>query len=137
MAEHDLLKLLATMEPELHAGEFVFASVSEARFADVVADAVCVFRETEGITVIVPRAVADSQGLGYDFVAAWITLMVNSALDAVGLTAAFASALTNAGISCNVVAALHHDHLFVAVAEGTRALEVLEALSRASSSGPR
>ncbi len=101
---------------------------------DVFSDAIGVFRESEGTTIILPRRVADAHGLVYDFVAAWITLTVNSALDAVGLTAAFASALTNAGISCNVVAALHHDHIFVPVADGTRAVEVLNALSATTKS---
>jgi len=51
-------------------------------------------------------------------------------LAAVGLTAAVARALADAGISCNVVAAAHHDHLFVPV---DRAAEAIEALSRLQS----
>jgi len=35
------------------------------------------------------------------------------ALSAVGLTAVFAGALAAAGISANVVAGFHHDHVFV------------------------
>jgi len=62
-------------------------------------------------------------------VAAWLTLRVHSALSAVGLTAAVAGALTRIGVSCNVVAAFYHDHLFVAEADAERALAALEELA--------
>jgi uncharacterized protein len=42
-----------------------------------------------------------------------ITLDVHSALDGVGLTAAVAVALAAEGIPCNMIAAHHHDHVFV------------------------
>jgi hypothetical protein len=87
-------------------------------------------REAEGLTVVLPRAEADSLGLSYDFVGAWITLEVHSALEAVGLTAAVSRALTEARISCNVLAGFHHDHLLVPVAEAARALEVLANFAR-------
>jgi hypothetical protein len=57
---------------------------------------------------------------------AWITLNVNSDLAAVGLTAAFSTSLGQAGISCNVVAGLHHDHLIVPVQQADLALQVLK-----------
>ena len=72
---------------------------------------------------------ADRYQLSYEYVAAWITLQIHSALDAVGLTAAISRRLTDEGISCNVVAGYHHDHLFVAVEDADRALRALSALS--------
>ena len=93
-------------------------------------------REAEGLTVVLPRAEADALELPYDFVAAWITLEVHSALEAVGLTAAVSRALTQARISCNVLAGFHHDHLLVPVADSARALEVLAELSAASAPEP-
>ena len=54
---------------------------------------------------------------------------MNSALDAVGLTAAFATALADAGLSCNVIAGLHHDHVLVDVDDAGAALRVLQRLS--------
>jgi hypothetical protein len=88
-------------------------------------------REDEGLTLVVHRDDADRAGLSYDFLAARITLLVHSDLAAVGLTAAVSTALTGAGISCNVLAGYHHDHLFVAEDDAERALSVLEDLTRA------
>ena len=120
--------LISTMQPELHAGEYVFCGVPDLS-AIRTQDICCFFREEEEITLIVEKGVADRLGLSYGFRAAWITLRVHSSLEAVGLTAAFSTALTAAGISCNVVAGLHHDHLFVPVREADRAIIVLRNLS--------
>jgi len=86
--------------------------------------------EEEGLTLVVPRQDADRAGLAYDYVAGWITLRVHSALEAVGLTAAVAEAMARNGISCNVVAGFHHDHLFVPHADAFRARDALEMLTR-------
>ncbi|MEO9662897.1 MAG: ACT domain-containing protein, partial [Maribacter dokdonensis] len=66
----------------------------------------------------------------YEFIASWITLTVHSALDAVGLTAAVANALTKHNISCNVVAAFYHDHIFVSTKDATKAMSVLQEFSK-------
>ena len=86
--------------------------------------------EPEGRTLVLPQHEADTAGLGYDYVAGWITLRVNSALDAVGLTAAVASELAQSGLSCNVVAGYHHDHLFVPYDRALAAVALLDALAR-------
>ena len=87
------------------------------------------FREQEGLTVILERSHAEKAGFSFDYIAAWITLNVHSALEAVGLTAAFATALGKAGISCNVIAGYYHDHLFVGQADAQRAMQVLRDLA--------
>ncbi|MFB7865010.1 ACT domain-containing protein [Streptomyces sp. NPDC056069] len=127
-AERDLTRLLAGMRPELRPGRYVFTTVdgpAPAGIAPVVTVA-----ETEGLTMVVRQEDADAASLAYDYVAGWITLRVHSALDAVGLTAAVAGALAEAGLSCNVVAGFHHDHLFVEHARAEEALGVLTALAR-------
>lgn len=126
--ETSLALLLRDMQPHLNTGEYVFCCVANA---SLLQDATVLgsFQEQEGLTVILAREQADTLGLLYDYVAAWITLTVHSDLAAVGLTAAFATALGNAGISCNVIAGYHHDHLFVAHAEAERAVGVLQQLS--------
>ncbi|TDF77701.1 ACT domain-containing protein [Pseudomonas sp. H9] len=127
--EKSLSALLQGMSPYLNEGEYVFCSVAD--FSGLAPDEIIgSFREQEGLTLIVERSRAEALGLKYDFVAAWITLTIHSALDAVGLTAAFSAALGNAGISCNVIAAYYHDHVFVGVADAQKAMSVLEGLSR-------
>ena len=129
--ERDLRRLLAAMEPVLRPGEFVFAALGdESRLPEVAPEATV--REEEGLTVVVARERADELGLAYDFAAAWITLRVRSALDAVGLTAAVSRALADAGLSGNVLAGLHHDHLLVPAGRAAEALAVLRELSRAA-----
>jgi hypothetical protein len=96
-------------------------------------DVIAMVREAEGLTLILPAEDADRAGLEYVGAMEWITLRVHSALDAVGLTAAFSTALAVAGVSANVVAGLHHDHVFVPAGSGPGALAVLRALSTASS----
>jgi hypothetical protein len=66
-----------------------------------------------------------------------ITLRVHSALDGVGLTAAVASALSDAGIPCNMVAAFHHDHVFVPSSLAAAALDALRKLQASVESGDR
>ena len=126
--EKDLGKLLRTMKPELQRGDYVFCLVKDLSTIPP-GEAVLIFKEKEGITVIVSKELADKLGLSYSFVAAWITLTVHSSLEAVGLTAAFSKALAENGISCNVVAAFYHDHLFVRQKDSAKAMEILNGLS--------
>ena len=78
--------------------------------------------------MILTRADADRAGLDYNYVAARITLRVGFALTGVGLTALFSRTLADAGISCNVIAGLAHDHLFVGWEQGPQALALLGTL---------
>jgi predicted N-acetyltransferase YhbS len=132
--EKNLQTLRASMRPVLREGEYVYVLWPHGKpLAGHIEAAV---REAEGLTVVLPRAEAEGLDLPYDFVAAWITLEVHSALEAVGLTAAVSRALTQARISCNVLAGFHHDHLLVPVADAARALEVLAELSTANAAEP-
>lgn len=126
--EKDLAVLLRSMKPMLNDGEYVFCTVAPGTPVDP-QEIVGSFRESEGLTVIVPRRIADRNGWPYGFVAAWITLTVHSALDAVGLTAAFSAALARQGLSCNVIAGYHHDHIFVPSGDADRAMAALEHLA--------
>jgi hypothetical protein len=122
----DLQAMLATLEATVRPDDYVYAVV-EADHPAVALAAATVW-EDEGLTVVLRRADADNHGITYDFVACWLSLTVHSSLEAVGLTAAFSRALGDAGISCNVLAGFHHDHLLVPVAERDRALAALRAL---------
>jgi uncharacterized protein len=85
--------------------------------------------EAEGITVVLATGDAQRLGIHPEFVAAWLTLEVHSALDAVGLTAAVTEALAADGIPCNVLAGYHHDHLLVPAKQAGRAIAILNGLS--------
>lgn len=124
----DLSQLLKSLSPELQQGEFVFVSVQEVIEWGRV-QPLATFREKEGLTLILERSQADALGYSYDYIAAWITLKVHSALAAVGLTAAFSNALAEQQISCNVMAGFYHDHIFVAIEDAQKALNVLRKLA--------
>jgi len=109
--------MLAGLAPVLHADPWRFV-LAEGTPPE---DAFALIREDEGTTAIVAGA-----GKGTAF--ARITLTVHSALDGVGLTAAVSAALAEAGIACNVVAAFHHDYLFVPWARRGEAVGVLHSL---------
>ncbi|MGW6569424.1 ACT domain-containing protein [Streptomyces sp. NPDC054975] len=130
-AERDLTRLVAGMRPELNPGRYVFTTVDGPAPAGLVP--VVTVAESEGLTLVVRQEEADAAGLAYDYVAGWITLRVHSALDAVGLTAVVAQGLAEAGLSCNVVAGFHHDHLFVEHARAQEALTVLRTLAQHAS----
>ena len=125
--ESDLARLLRSMQPVLNSGIYVYTILPHG-LANDMADVLATFREAEGLTAILPEAVARNSGLPILFRCAWITLAVDSALDAVGFTAAFSRALGDAGISCNVMAAAHHDHVFVPFERADQALACLRAL---------
>ncbi|WP_437371644.1 ACT domain-containing protein [Maribacter litoralis] len=126
--ETDLNILLKSLKPSLNKGSYVFISVNDIRHIsrDII---LFEFKEKEGITIILEQAKADELNFKYDFVASWITLTVHSALNAVGLTAAVSTALTKYNISCNVIAAYYHDHIFVATKDTEQTMEVLSEFS--------
>jgi uncharacterized protein len=126
--EIDLRKLLQNMQPERHPGDYVFCTVDSFEQAAGL-EPVCIFREQEGFTIILPKAQAEAKSLPYSLGCTWITLTVHSSLAAVGLTAAVSRTLAEENISCNIVAAYYHDHLFVPVEDGERAMQALVALT--------
>jgi hypothetical protein len=129
--ERNLVKLLQSMSPELIDGEFVFCSFQDACYGDHSnLKPVAAFSELEGLTLVVPRAKADEQDLGYESTFRCISLSVHSSLDAIGLTAAFSAKLTEHGISANVIAGYYHDHIFVQSRLAQRALDALSELTR-------
>jgi hypothetical protein len=128
VTESDLGVLLSSMSPRLNPGTYVWATVRGTPPASVVP--VVTVREAEGTTLVVERGEAERAGLVFEFPSAWITLTVHSALEAVGFTAAFSTALTRAGISANVVAGFHHDHVFVPEGRAGDAMQILTELGR-------
>ena len=123
--------MLASLDVERRPGRFAYVTGPHPELGDV---AVAMIVEDEGTTLVVPVEAARGAGIDVEFEAAWLTLTVFSALEAVGLTAAFSAALGAVGIPCNVLAGYHHDHLLVPVDRADEAIEALRALAEISSS---
>lgn len=130
MSIKDLSQLLASLQPVLSKQDFVFITLAGAQYGDAAPlRPIVSVAETEGLTLVVPRHLAEQHGHAYEGVFRCLTLTVNSDLLAVGLTAAVATALAQHNISANVVAGFHHDHILVPAAAAAHALAVLQELS--------
>ena len=127
--EQNLIQLIKGMTPQLQEGNYVFCTIKDLNTISR-EDTICEFQEQEGTTVIIEQKKADDLGLTYSYVSSWITLMIHSSLDAVGLTAVFSTELAKHAISCNVVAGYYHDHIFVDLKDAKKAIQVLTALSK-------
>jgi len=125
---HTASEMISGMSPELRKGSFVFASVDDDLAASLMPQALSVFREAEGLSLLLPVNAAKAAGLAIDQPMRCITLNVYSSLEGVGLTAAVATALASHGIACNMIAACHHDHAFVPEAQSGSAMQVLLSL---------
>ncbi len=119
--ETDLAVLLADLAVTRRAGTFRFVEVVDPDPAELAA-AEAVVREEGATTLVVPAVEGGPAGV---LDVAWLTLAVSSSLEAVGLLAAVGVALADAGIPCNVLAGVRHDHLLVPVALADDAVRLL------------
>lgn len=118
--------MIAGMAPVLDPAIYHFCTGPETLMSHAIAS----FREEEGLSLILEDAVATAHGIQSDLPMQRITLSVHSALDGVGLTAAVATRLADAGIACNMVAGMQHDHAFVPAPDTHRAVKILQALAQ-------
>ena len=129
-AESDLDALLRDLKPMLAEEQHGFATIPMGKGWPQGLVPVATFAEAEGASVIALASIMEGIGLDHEGGWAKITIGANSALSAVGLTAKITAALAEAGISANIVAAYHHDHVFVPWARRDEAMTVLENLSK-------
>jgi uncharacterized protein len=129
--ESNLRLLLQGMTPELDEAPYGIVVVKEDLQLPA-GKTFALITEAEGTTVVAATQVLHASG--YDVPSEWahITLQIHSSLEAVGLTAAFAKALGNVGISANVIAGFHHDHIFVQWSKRHEAMSALRALSHSN-----
>ena len=124
--EMDLGTMLSSISIRRRPGRYTLVTVSDpVSPGDGVA---AVIVEDEGTTVVAACDEAERRGWPVGFVAAWLTVEVHSALEAVGLTAAMSAVLADRGIPCNVLAGYFHDHLLVPEARADDAIAALESL---------
>jgi len=133
--------ILSTLSPYLDKTEiYIFHTDRKARYGDHASlSPIATIQEDEGLTLIVPLSEVTSQAkanggdididLENSTKMRRITLGVHSSLEAVGLTAAVSTELADHGISANMVAAYHHDHVFVPIQDAERAADLLIALA--------
>ena len=117
MAERNLERLLTQLDPRISPERYSFELTESPVLAT---DTFALIRESEGVTAI------RSNPAGHW---AHIAIGVLSDLESVGLTAALSKRLADAGISANVVAALHHDHIFVPWDQREEALTLLRSFA--------
>tara|TARA_R110000744_G_C19232943_1_gene548373 strand:+ start:265 stop:663 length:399 start_codon:yes stop_codon:yes gene_type:complete len=124
--ETNINTLLASMEPKLLDGDYVFCTFKDAKYGDhAELCPLAAYLESEGLTLLIKQDIADKAGLAYEAIFKGITLTIHSSLEAVGLTAAIATKLTEKGISANVIAAFYHDHIFVQADKSALAMQAL------------
>ena len=123
--ERDLRTLLASLSPELDPEPYVFVGGLEA--VPVGIAPLATFREAEGLSLVVAATAWEATGRPPSAPYARLTMTVHSSLEAVGMTAAMATALTARGISANVVAAYYHDHIFVPWDRRHEAMDAIRA----------
>ncbi|MHA1909325.1 MAG: ACT domain-containing protein [Candidatus Thorarchaeota archaeon] len=128
--ETDISKLIESMKPEMRQIELVFCTLPWDDIPETTIDPLLLFKEIEGMTIILPKLKADELGFSYEGTWTWIELSVHSSLHAVGFMSIISKALADAEISVNVVSAFHHDHLFVPDKKAKKAIRVLEELSK-------
>lgn len=118
--------MLATLAVERRPGVFTVVAVNVPT-PGLLATSHAMVKEGELTTLVLPIAAAERAGLPVTVEMAWLTLTVQSSLEAVGLTAAFSSTLAALDIPCNVLAGYRHDHILVPVERAAEAIDALTA----------
>lgn len=124
--ETDLDAMLATLAVQRRPGVFTYIAV-EVPTPGLIAAAHAMVKEGPLTTIVLPVEAAQRAGQLVTVRLAWLTLTVQSSLEAVGLTAAISERLTRENIACNVLAGYHHDHLLVPVERVDDAVSALTA----------
>ncbi len=124
--ETDLQIMLATLGVERRPGVFTYVSVNAVP-PELLDEAHALVIEGAETTIVLPVDAAERAGHPVEVRLAWLTLTVQSSLDAVGLTAHVSARLAAEGIACNVLAGYHHDHLLVPVERADAAVRALSA----------
>lgn len=127
MKSQNLLDILSDLNPVLSSTDYVYIHYPNNSIPD---EAIAFFREVEGLSLIVEKQWADARAIPYQLTLSHICINIQTSLELVGLTASLSTALTEANIPCNMVAAFHHDHIFIPSALKDRALQCILNLTK-------
>lgn len=133
----DINQLIRELKPELHEERLVYVKAAGLdvinRFENIenlLQQCFAVVNEEEAVTLVLRKELADKAQLDSTQVFKRIVLKVHSSLEAVGLTAAVSTALAEKEVSANMIAGYYHDHILIPEKDATRALDILNELSR-------
>ncbi len=129
IAETNLDILVKNMQPVLKDETYVFHSSDISFSYAAKLKPIMLFREDEGLTIILNKKIAQQENINYVYESCVITLNVNSSLDAIGFLAKITAALANKNISVNPVSAYFHDHLFIPKDKASLAIKTLNELA--------
>ena len=127
--ETNIPLILKNLNPVLNKGSYVYCLIEKLNTVQL-DEPIGIFREAKGFTLILETSVADNYGFSYETIYSWITLDIHTSLNAVGLTSVISAELAEQSITCNMVAAYYHDHIFVKQNEADAAMHALNALTR-------
>lgn len=129
-AEVCLEKLLQNIDPLLQSEVYTYCTLSESRLHELFSDCLCIFRENESYSAILPRTIAERAGLETNGDFRQIVVQVYSGFhNATGLTAVIAGELADRGVNGRVVATLRHHYVFVPEEQAREALRILRGVS--------
>lgn len=111
------------LDYKAHLEAYVYCSLNNNPFSDD--EILFSFKEKEGVTYLVLKTVAEHHNIPCNESWALISIETTTSLSATGITAHISSALAKEKIPCNMIAAFHHDYLFVPFESAERAMIIL------------
>jgi hypothetical protein len=132
--EMDLDQILLKLSPVLLEESYAFCALPDHKYGDLAElSPLAAVQEPEGLTLVLRAQDAQRENLIFHGLFRCIRLEVHSSLESVGLTARLSTALAEQGISANLIAGAHHDHVLVPEQSALHALEILQNLSTTAS----
>ncbi|PHH68769.1 hypothetical protein CDD82_294 [Ophiocordyceps australis] len=124
-------RILSTLTLKLNPTTFVFTCLSNSSCLPPISEMQLLFRETEGITLLVSLQFATTQNMRYFSPCRIIAVDVETSGQRTvpGLMATLASVLATRNLGLNSVSAFYHDHLLVPAGREDEALELLAQLA--------
>jgi hypothetical protein len=128
--ELDLDRILQNLSPVLLEESYAFCTLPDHQYGDLAElSPLAAVQEPEGLTLVLKAQDAQRENLIFHGLFRCIRLEVHSSLESVGLTARLSTALAEQGISANLIAGAHHDHVLVPKQSAGQALKILQSLS--------